>query len=75
MYELLINDGGALDRAPHTRGAREHLSVSEGAGEVTRGGSVERLKARDTSRYAADVTHAIRAVDGPVRAFLVVQNA
>ena len=75
VYELLIADQGQLDSAPHTRGAREHLSVFEGEVEVTSGAGVEQLQAGDTARYAADVPHAIRAVKGPVRAFLVVQDA
>tara|TARA_R110002049_G_scaffold44333_6_gene130209 strand:- start:66807 stop:67445 length:639 start_codon:yes stop_codon:yes gene_type:complete len=75
VYELLISDGGMLESAPHTRGAREHLSVFEGAVEVTSGGSVEVLHAGDTARYAADVPHAIRVMNGPARAFLVVQDA
>ena len=75
VYELLIAEGGVLDSAPHTRGAREHLSVFEGAVEITSGTGTEQLQAGDTARYAADVPHAIRATAGPVRAFLVVQDA
>jgi XRE family transcriptional regulator, regulator of sulfur utilization len=75
VYELLIADGGALESPPHTRGAREHLSIIEGEVSVVSGAAEEVLKAGDTARYAADVTHAIRARIGPVRAFLVVQDA
>jgi len=75
VYELLISEGGKLDSKPHTRGAREHLSVFEGTVDVASGDAVSRLHAGDTARYAADVPHAIVAVDGPVRAFLVVQDA
>lgn len=75
VYELLIAEGGILDSKPHTRGAREHLSVFEGTAEVTSAEATTRLQTGDTARYAADVPHAIRAVDGPVRAFLVVQDA
>jgi len=75
VYELLIAAGGKLDSKPHTRGAREHLSVIEGTLDVTSAEATSRLSAGDTARYPADVPHAITAVDGPVRAFLVVQNA
>ena len=75
VYELLIRAGGSLDSHPHTRGAREHLSVIEGTVEVESGEARARLSAGDTARYAADVAHRITALDGPVRAFLVVQDA
>lgn len=75
VYELLIVAGGKLDSRPHTRGAREHLSVFEGIADVTSAEATTRLHTGDTARYAADVPHAIMAVDGPVRAFLVVQDA
>ncbi|MFD2741207.1 helix-turn-helix domain-containing protein [Sulfitobacter aestuarii] len=75
VYELLIAPGGALESPPHTRGAREHLSISEGVAEICSGAACEHLHPGDTARYAADVAHAIRAVEGPVRAFLVVQDA
>lgn len=75
VYELDINAGGELDSAPHTKGAREHLTVIEGTVEVTSGEAVERLMPGDTARYAADVPHRIASVAGPVRAFLVVQDA
>lgn len=75
VYELLIAEGGALESQPHARGAREHLSVIEGEASVESGGVQELLRTGDTARYAADVPHAIRAQVGPVRAFLVVQNA
>jgi XRE family transcriptional regulator, regulator of sulfur utilization len=75
VYDVTISPGGALDSQPHGRGAREHLTVIEGAVEVTSGDAVERLQPGDTARYAADVAHRIAAVGGPVRAFLVVQNA
>ncbi len=74
VYELSIADGGMLDSQPHTRGAREHLTVIEGALEVTSGEESQRLEVGDTARYAADVPHRISAL-GAVRAFLVVQDA
>ena len=75
VYELLIAEGGKLDSKPHARGARENLSVIEGTLDVISAEACSRLSTGDTARYPADVPHAIVAVDGPVRAFLVVQNA
>jgi transcriptional regulator with XRE-family HTH domain len=75
VYELLIEPGGMLDSAPHTRGAREHLTVMSGSAEVKSGDSLVMLHQGDTARYAADVAHSIRAGKEPVRAFLVVQDA
>ncbi|WP_372886382.1 helix-turn-helix domain-containing protein [Shimia sp.] len=75
VYDLHFAVGGVLDSQPHTRGAREHVSVIEGRVEVTSGQSSDILGAGDTARYAADVAHCIRAVDGPARVFLIVQNA
>jgi len=75
VYELLIAAGGKLDSKAHARGAREHLSVIEGTLDITSAEATSRLSTGDTARYPADVPHAITAVDGSVRAFLVVQNA
>lgn len=75
VYEVLIAAGGALDSKPHTSGAREHLTVIDGSVELTSGDETRGLSAGDTARYAADVPHRIAAMDGPVRVFLVVQNA
>jgi XRE family transcriptional regulator, regulator of sulfur utilization len=75
VYEVLIATGGLLDSQPHTRGAREHLTLLSGRVEVKSGDARITLGAGDTARYAADVAHCITATDGPVRAFLVVQDA
>lgn len=74
VYELRFAAGGVLDSLPHSRGAREHLSVIEGEVEVTSGGGTERVSAGDTARYAADVPHRIAAL-APARVFLVVKDA
>lgn len=74
VYELIFALDGVLDSKPHTRGAREHLTVIEGVLDVTSGESTSRLQAGDTARYPADVPHCISAV-GAARAFLVVQDA
>ncbi len=43
--------------------------------DVTSADATSRISTGDTARYAADVAHSIAAVGGPVRAFLVVQDA
>lgn len=75
VYDLRFDPGGALVSQPHTRGAREQLTVIDGALTVTSGGASERLGTGDTARYAADVAHSITAPDGAARGFLVVQDA
>jgi transcriptional regulator with XRE-family HTH domain len=75
VYEIAMTRGGMLDSKPHARGAREHLTVIDGALTVTSGTSSSTLHAGDTARYAADVPHRISAPDGNARAFLVVVNA
>lgn len=75
IYDLRFDPGGALVSQPHTRGAREQLSVVEGALIVTSGKASSTLTVGDTARYAADVTHSITAQGGPARAFLVVKDA
>lgn len=75
VYDLRLASGGVLDSQAHRRGAREHLTVVEGAVVVTCGESSEALRAGDTGRYAADVPHRIMASDGAARVFLVVQDA
>lgn len=75
VYDLRFAEDGVLDSQPHARGAREQVTVIEGEIEVTSGAAQDRLGAGDTASYAADVTHCIRALNGPARAFLIVQNA
>ncbi|MDU8913579.1 XRE family transcriptional regulator [Aestuariicoccus sp. MJ-SS9] len=75
VYDLSLGTGGSLISEPHTKGAREHLTVIDGRIEVTAGDRVEVIAAGDTARYPADVAHALRALDLPARAFLVVQDA
>lgn len=74
VYELRFAEGGVLDSQPHTRGAREHLTVIEGTLDVTSADATQSISAGDTARYAADVPHRITATSA-ARAFLVVQNA
>lgn len=75
VYELSLGQGGRLDSQPHTRGAREHLTVIEGRIALRAGEIETHLGPGDTARYAADQPHHIHAQDGPARAFLVVQDA
>ena len=74
VYELIFALDGVLDSEPHTRCAREHLTVIEGVLDVISGDASRRLEAGDTARYHADVPHRMTAI-GAARAFLVVQNA
>ncbi|WP_116597816.1 helix-turn-helix domain-containing protein [Primorskyibacter marinus] len=74
IYELLLRSGGVLDSQPHTRGAREQLTVVSGAVMVRSGDAVARLGPGDTARYAADIPHKIAAEGGEVQAFLIVMG-
>ena len=74
VYELVFSLDGVLDSKPHTRGAKEHLTVIEGVVDIASGDNTSQLQAGDTARYAADVPHRIKAI-GAARAFLVVQDA
>jgi len=75
IYDLRFDAGGALTSQPHTRGTKEQLTVIDGSLQVTSGTATDQLAAGDTARYGADVLHAISALNGPARAFLVVKNA
>ncbi len=75
VYELLFEPGGTLVSKPHTRGAREQLSVIEGTLVVNSGQATQTVNTGDTARYAADVTHSITASNAAARAFLVVRHA
>lgn len=74
VYDIRFQDGGALRSAPHSRGAREQLTVVEGAVSVTSGNGHELLREGDTARYAADVPHAIMAEGAGARVFLIVKT-
>lgn len=75
VYDIRFGKNGALNSHPHARGAQEQLTVLEGAVRVTSGSAAMELQQGDTARYAADVTHAIAALKGPARVFLIVKNA
>ncbi|MCV0426562.1 MAG: XRE family transcriptional regulator [Roseibium sp.] len=72
VYELIFAEGGKLDSRPHERGTREQLIAEEGRLQVTSGVAKGVVSKGDTARYAADVPHAIEAVDGPAKAVLMV---
>lgn len=71
-YELTVQPGGALESAAHEPGSREHLSVLTGSLEVSAAGSVQKLKAGETARYAVDGPHAIRNTGKTVATALLV---
>ena len=75
VYDIAFGASGALTSQPHTRGAREQLTVLEGTVRVTSGEAIQELNTGDTGRYAADVAHAITALGGPARVFLIVKDA
>ena len=74
VYDIQLDKNGALNSQPHARGAREQLTVLNGAVRVTSGAASRDLQQGDTARYAADVAHSIIA-NGPSRVFLIVKNA
>lgn len=74
VYDIGFEADGALKSQPHTRGAREQLTVLEGSVRVTSGTAASDLHQGDTARYAADVTHSI-TTESPARVFLIVKNA
>ncbi|WP_299662533.1 XRE family transcriptional regulator [uncultured Ruegeria sp.] len=74
VYDIQLDQGGALNSQPHARGTQEQLTVLEGAVRVTSGTAVSELRQGDTARYAADVVHSISART-PARVFLIVKNA
>ncbi|MEM9774287.1 MAG: XRE family transcriptional regulator [Chloroflexota bacterium] len=74
-YELEITPGGILSSQPHSQGCKEHLTILEGAAEVTSGDQSILLSKGDTGRYKADVPHAIRCTGkSTLKALLVVMG-
>ena len=74
VYDIQFEAGGTLNSQPHARGAREQLTVLEGAVRITSGAAVSELRQGDTARYAADIAHCISAIVA-ARVFLIVKNA
>jgi transcriptional regulator with XRE-family HTH domain len=72
-YLLTIAPGGALVSEPHARGASEHITMLEGEIEIAAGGASGHVRAGDTARYAADLTHSLaNPGQTPARALLMV---
>lgn len=72
-YEVLIEPAGVLDSAPHSPGAFEHLTVFDGALEVTSATATRPVAAGETARYPADTDHRItNPSDRRARGLLVV---
>jgi transcriptional regulator with XRE-family HTH domain len=59
-YEVTLSPGGALVSSPHFEGARELLTVQQGAVRVTSDGQSTELTRGDSAHYPADVPHAIK---------------
>ncbi|MEM9796145.1 MAG: XRE family transcriptional regulator [Pseudomonadota bacterium] len=74
VYDIAFSAAGALTSQPHARGSTEQLTVLDGRLRVTSGAASAELGTGDTARYAADVPHALSALDGPARAFLIVKT-
>lgn len=72
-YELTLEAGGELLSDAHEPGTHEHLTVLSGAISVEIEEEQRKLRAGDTARYPADVSHAIRNTGKTeARALLVV---
>jgi transcriptional regulator with XRE-family HTH domain len=63
FYEVVLRPGGALKSAPHFAGARELLTVQQGAVCVCSGKETAELHAGDSAHYPADVAHSIANLD------------
>lgn len=74
VYDISFDTAGTLNSQAHARGAMEQLTVLKGHVRVTSGQATQDIAEGDTARYAADVAHAIEALDGPARVFLIVKS-
>jgi transcriptional regulator with XRE-family HTH domain len=73
-YELSIQPGGILASDAHEAGTREHLSVLRGSLQVRVAESDSVVRHGETTRYAADIQHAIfNAGKSMVKAILLVE--
>jgi transcriptional regulator with XRE-family HTH domain len=59
-YQVTLAPGGALSSSPHFEGARELLTVQQGAVRVTSSAESTDLARGDSAHYPADVPHAIK---------------
>jgi transcriptional regulator with XRE-family HTH domain len=75
-YEVTLRPGGVLSSSPHFEGARELITVQQGAVRVSSDGENAELLRGDSAHYAADVPHAIKNVSKEdAIVFLVVTYA
>ena len=59
FYEIVLHGGGALKSEPHFEGAKELLTVQQGAVRVRSGEESVELARGDSAHYPADVLHSI----------------
>lgn len=59
-YEVTLRPGAALASSAHFEGARELLTVQQGAVRVASDGEAVDLARGDSAHYAADVPHSIK---------------
>ncbi len=59
FYEIVLHGGGALKSEPHFEGAKELLTVQQGAVRVRSGEESVELATGDSAHYPADVLHSI----------------
>jgi len=59
FYEIVLHGGGALKSEPHFEGAKELLTVQQGAVRVCSGEETVELAMGDSAHYPADVLHSI----------------
>ncbi len=59
FYEIVLHGGGALKSEPHFEGAKELLTVQQGAVRVCSGEEAVGLATGDSAHYPADVLHSI----------------
>jgi transcriptional regulator with XRE-family HTH domain len=75
-YQVTLRAGASLASSPHFEGARELITVQQGAVRVTSDGEHVALGAGDSAHYPADVPHAIRnSSNQDAVVFLVVTYA
>jgi len=73
FYEVRLQQGGALQSAPHYSGTREFLTAQKGRVRVESAGDGEELNPGDSANYRADTPHAIVNIGkGEAVVFLVV---
>lgn len=75
LYEITFGPDGELTSQPHGRGAKEQLTVTRGAVQVSSGEAEAALAEGDTGRYGADLPHRIAAGPEGAVIYLVVRDA